>query len=201
MDSKQAAACGTFVLLMTSLAGSAWSQEAGIYIGAAFGRAEYRNACEGVTVSCDHKDNAAKIFAGYQFNRYFAAEIGYSDLGESAAGGVVSGVNVNAKAAYVAWELVGVVSFPVIDRLSLYGKGGFYRAETTINGTEAVPGFTATPPTGDRNSDATLGVGVKYGITGNLAVRGEWQRYYAVGGPDVGDTDIDVFGVGLMYRF
>jgi OOP family OmpA-OmpF porin len=191
--SKLAATLGSFAVFMTLPAGPAWSQEAGVYVGAALGKAEYRNACEGVTVSCDHKDNAGKIFAGYQFGRYFAAEIAYNDLGEASAGG--------AAAEFVAWELVGVGSIPLIERLSVYGKLGFYRAETTINGPAAVPGFTPTPPAGDRNSDVTFGFGARYGITGNLSVRAEWQRYVAVGGPDVGDTDIDVFGVGLMYRF
>jgi OOP family OmpA-OmpF porin len=201
MKSRPAATLGSFVFLMTLLAGSAWSQEAGIYIGGAIGRAEYRNACEGVTISCDHIDNAVKIFAGYQFNRYFAAEIGYADLGKSSANGVVSGVNVNATAESVAWELVGVASLPVIDGLSLYGKLGFYRAETKVSGTGAIPGFSAFLSESDRNSDATYGLGARYGITRNLALRAEWQRYVAVGGPDVGDNDIDVFGVGLMYRF
>lgn len=201
MKNRLAAALGSFGFLMALPAGSAWSQEAGVYIGAAIGKAEYRQACEGVAVSCNSKDTARKIFAGYQLNRYFAAEIAYDDFGKSTASGVVSGVNVNAKAESTAWELVGVASFPVMDRLSLYGKLGFYRALTKVSGTGAVPGFAATQAESDRNTDATFGFGVKYDITRNLAARAELQRYVNVGGPNVGDTDIDVFGVGLMFRF
>ena len=68
------------------------------YIGGTIGQAEYKDGCAGVG-GCDEKDTAWRILGGYQFNRYFAAELGYHNLGEaSASAGATEGT---------AWELVG----------------------------------------------------------------------------------------------
>src|SRR6267143_1528389 len=48
--------------------------------GGTVGQAEFKDGCRGLA-GCDNKDTAWRILGGYQFNRYFAAELGY-DLGE-----------------------------------------------------------------------------------------------------------------------
>ena len=86
-----------------------------VYIGGTLGQSEYKDGCTGVA-SCDEKDTAWRLLAGYQFNRYFAAELGYHDLGSvSAPGASVDGT---------AWELVGLGAYPVFEKVSLYGKLG-----------------------------------------------------------------------------
>ena len=76
-------------LAALAFAGSALSQqkESGIYIGGALGQAEQSDQCSSTApgVSCDNKDSAWKIFGGFQFSRYFAAELGYANLGEASA--------------------------------------------------------------------------------------------------------------------
>jgi OmpA-OmpF porin, OOP family len=201
MKNELATTAGALFLLSALFAGSAWSQNAGFYAGAALGQVQHKDTCEDANISCDDKDTAWKILAGYQFNRHLAVEAGYADLGKSSASGVVSGVTASASFEVTAWELVGIGSFPVMDRLSLYGKLGVYRAETEARGTASVPGITATTNEKDTNSDVTFGFGARYDITRNLGVRAEWQRYRKVGGDDTGEADIDLFSLGLMYRF
>src|SRR2546423_13418675 len=53
------------------------------YIGASIGQSKIKDACNG----CDDKDTAFKLFGGYQFNRTFAAELGYNMLGKAEGGG------------------------------------------------------------------------------------------------------------------
>jgi OOP family OmpA-OmpF porin len=63
-------------------AGSAFAQagsEAGWYVGASLGQSQVDVDCSGTT-TCDDKDSAWKIFGGYQFNRNFSVELGYTDL-------------------------------------------------------------------------------------------------------------------------
>jgi OOP family OmpA-OmpF porin len=189
--------------LTAALAGSAaWSQDApGFYVGGSLGQVEHQEGCEGATISCDQKDSSWKIYGGYQFNRHLAVEGGYADLGETTASGVLSGVNVNATFEVTAWELVGIGSFPVMERLSLLGKIGFYRAEVDANATGSVPGFSATRAEKENNTGTTFGFGASYDISRNFSVRAEWQRYQDVGGDQVGESDIDVLGVGLIFRF
>jgi OOP family OmpA-OmpF porin len=150
------------------------------YIGGTIGQAEYKDGCAGIA-GCDEKDTAWRLLAGYQFNRYFAAEIGYHNLGEaSAPAGSVEGT---------AWELVGIGAYPIIDKLSVYGKLGVYRGELEAPGAE------------ETNTDLTYGAGLQYDVLKNVGVRGEWQRYSKMGGGAIGETDVDVLSVGVVYRF
>jgi OOP family OmpA-OmpF porin len=150
------------------------------YIGGTIGQSEYKDGCAGVA-GCDEKDTAWRILGGYQFNRYFAAELGYHDLGEvSAPGASVEGT---------AWELVGIGSYPIVDKFSVYGKLGLYRGELEGPGVE------------ETNSDVTYGAGLQYDFLKNVGVRGEWQRYSKMGGGNIGETDVDVLSVGVVYRF
>src|SRR4030095_590520 len=58
-------------------------------------------------------DTPLKILGGYQINRHFAAEVGYSQLLDK------GGVEVTA------FELVGVGMYPLGNQFSIFGKLGF----------------------------------------------------------------------------
>lgn len=180
-------------LMLVLMSAAVAAQDNGFYIGGAIGQAKAKEACEGIAgtgISCDDKDSAWKLFGGYQFNRNFAAELGYIDFGEAEAtfGTLRDGISATA------FELVGIGMLPVMDRLSVYGKLGLYRAETEERTNF---GFSAD----ESNNDITFGFGVRYDITPRFAVRGEWQRYNDVGGGDIGDTHIDVISIGGLFRF
>lgn len=165
--------------LALAFAGGAAAQSVGsVYIGGSIGQADYKDGSVG---DSDDKDTAWRILGGYQFNRHFAAELGYHDLGEvSSSAGATEGN---------AWELVGVASYPLASQLSVYGKLGGYRGE--LEG----PGARET------NTDLTYGVGLQYDFARQVGVRGEWQRYEKMGGGAAGETDVDVLSVGVVYRF
>ena len=163
--------------------------ETGFYAGGALGKSSFANGCR-LGGSCDDSDTAFKFFGGYQFNPYVAGEFGLVDLGKakSEAGGLTDEFKVRA------WELTAVGSLPVVDRFSVYGRLGFYFADSKEN----------TNFTGDSthsNNDLTIGFGVRYDFTRNLAVRGELQRYSDVGGGPVLTTDVDVISVGVLWKF
>ncbi|HEV3010285.1 MAG TPA: outer membrane beta-barrel protein [Burkholderiales bacterium] len=187
--------------LLPWLAAPAWAQDAGFYVGGALGQVEHQDACEGASISCDEKDTGWKVFAGYQFNRYIAAELGYADLGESSASGVVGPITARANFEVTAWELVAVGSYPVMERLSLFGKLGLYRAETELTGSGTVGTLVIPVSEKESNADVTFGFGVRFNITRNLGVRAEWQRYLDVGGDDVGESDVDFISLGVVFRF
>src|SRR5688572_17476775 len=150
-----------FVLLLLVVS-PATAQESGLYLGAALGEAKHNDICEGANLSCDDKDAAWKIFGGYQFNRYIAAEFAYANLGKTSAGANVGGIIVNPTFEVTAFELVAVGMLPVFDRLSLYGKAGLYRAETELGGSGTAFGITVPINGEDSNTDFTFGIGVRY---------------------------------------
>ena len=153
-------------------------QMPGWYVGGSLGQSDFKEL--------DDEDTAWKIFGGYEINRNFAVELGYTNLGEVSR----PGASVEA----TAWELVGVGSFPVADRFSIYGKLGGYRAETEAR----LLGLSRD----ESNNGITYGVGAQYDFTRTVGVRAEWQRYADVGDDNVGgEGDIDVLSVGLRVKF
>lgn len=174
------------------ITGPAIAQDQGFYAGLSIGQSEAKNTCDGVAgtgISCDGKDTAWKIFGGYQFSRHFAAELGYTDLGEVnlSAGPFTETLELNAI------ELVAVGMLPVADRFSLFGKLGVYRGEVEDNTNF---GFSAK----ETNTGLTFGFGARYDF-GKLGVFGQWQRYADVGGGDIGEDDVDVLSIGLLFKF
>ena len=168
------------------------AQEPGWYAGVSVGQSKAKDACNGVPggVSCEDSTTTFKVFGGYQLSRNFALELGYSpELAKASASGF--GATADIKAS--AFEAVLIPSAPIGD-FSLFFKLGLYAAET--KGSSSV-GASAS----DSNGGYTLGLGAGYSFTKNLGARAEWQRYDQVGGDNVGKADIDVFNVGLLYRF
>ncbi len=163
------------------LAGPASAQMGGnimssAYIGASIGQSDLGDACGGLS-SCDDKDTAWKVFGGYQINRTFGVELGYTNLGEVSVPG--------AGAEVTAWELLGIAAIP-LGPVSVYGKLGFARGE--VKGTGALAGVS------DTSTDLTYGIGVQYDFTKQIGIRGEWQRYDF-------DDKVDVLSIGVVFRF
>ena len=188
--------------LLAASALPAWSQDSGAYVGASIGQSRVKGFCDDSGgFSCDDKDTAWKVFGGYQFNRHFGVEVGYTDLGEVGISGVLSGVSVRGDIGVTAFDLMAVGAIPVMDRLSVYGKLGIYRAETERKITGTLGTVTVTDTDKETNTDLTFAFGAKFDITRNFGVRVEWQRYLDVGGGDIGEDDVDVLSVGLLFRF
>ena len=178
------------------------AQDAGFYAGAAVGQSRAQDVCVGVTISCDDKDTSWKIFGGYQFNKNFGAEIGYVDLGNFTANGVITGVTVSADASAKGWEFLGVGTLPIADNFSAYGKLGFFRWDVDVSASGAIPGFTAAASASDSGYDITFGLGLKYDFTKNVGARLEWQRYNDIGNTSTtGRTDVHLYSLGIVFKF
>lgn len=144
---------------------------------------------------------AAKIAAGYQFNRNFALEGGYYYLGKTDA-------KVSDNGNYIKYELTGhligvegVGILPLNDVFSLFGKAGAGVAITkaklssniseindSVNKTRIVP---------------ILGAGMEWNLTPKLALRTEYEGVFGVSKEeDSGfDTNFHLFTVGMKYKF
>ena len=159
------------------------------YIGASLGQAEHKLDCEGFP--CDEKDNAWRVFGGFQLNRTFSVELGYANLGEST---VDFGAGDTFHAEVTAWDLSAIGAIPV-GPVSLFGRLGLYRA--TVEVREPLLGLSSD----DSNTGFVWGLGVMFDINKNLGIRAEWQQYNDVGSDDIGEADVRVLNVGLLWRF
>jgi OmpA-OmpF porin, OOP family len=165
----------------------ALSQDTGLYAGFGLGKSKVKDLCEGLT-NCDDKDTALNIFAGYQANRNFGVELGYAELGKFS--GSVPGISVTGEVT--GFELSAVGTLPIDEKFALYGKLGFFMWDVDVRGSAGGFGFSGS----DDGTDPTLAIGARYSLTRNVALQVQWQRYF-----DIGDSDIDVIGLGVLFRF
>jgi OOP family OmpA-OmpF porin len=202
MNIKRAIALTGLVAVTAGISLLASAQDAGFYAGAAVGQSRISDACEGVTVACDDKDTAWKVFGGYQFNKNFGAEVGYVDLGKATANGVITGVTVSADAKVKGFEVLGVGTLPIANNFSAYGKLGFFRWDLDVSATGVISGFSATVSASETGTDFTFGLGLKYDFAKNIGARLEWQRYNDIGKESTtGKSDADLFSLGIVFKF
>jgi OOP family OmpA-OmpF porin len=187
-------------LAAAAAAGPAAAQDdSGLYLGASVGYAQYKDICKRAAVPCDEKDTAWRGFAGYQFNRYVAAEFAYGHLGTVTGEGPLPGGQARFEAEVDdVFDLSAVFSIPVVNRLFALGRVGLYRARTTVEQEGPFPG-SPTHEAGT-NTGFTYGAGAEFRL-GSLGLRAEWQRFDNVGVGSTGEDDVDVLSLGLLWRF
>jgi len=142
-----------------------------------------------------------KLFGGYQFNKYFALEGGYFDLGKfkfratTIPAGTLSGsIEVNG----VNFDAVGLLPFN--DKFSAFARAGanYAESEDSFRGTGSV--IVQDGNRSERDINYKVGVGLQYALTDAFGLRLEAERYRiddAVGNKG----DIDLFSLGALYRF
>jgi OOP family OmpA-OmpF porin len=184
-------------LTLASASTPALALDAGWLVGVGIGYHKTGDACPGNAAggaTCEDEGPTWKIFGGYQFNPYLGVELGLVDLGDRPA--FVSGLGA-ATAKFRIFETLLVATLPVGDRFALYGKAGVFQWDADFEFNPPVAGSA------DANgNDYTYGLGVRFNLTRNAALRLEWQRYEDVGDPaTTGRFKADVFGVNALISF
>lgn len=155
----------------------------------------------GVSIVDDDKDTGYKLYGGYKFNKNFALEGGYFDLGKFGftATTVPAGtLNGSIKLRGFNMDAVGIL--PITQKLSALARVGVNYAEArdTFSGTGAVNVLNPSPS--ERDVNYKYGLGMQYDFTESLGMRIEAERYRindAVGNKG----DVDLFSIGLVYLF
>ena len=179
------------------------------------GRIESQLRASGVglvttSIDDDDEDIGFKLLGGYKFNRNFAVEGGYFDLGEfgfTAQTLPTGSLTGSAKFKGLNLDAVGIL--PFTEKLSAIGRVGltYVRTKDTFSGTGAVAVLNAAgvnsvgdPNPEEKEASYKYGLGLQYDFTPSLGLRGEWERYRvndAVGNKG----DIDMYSIGLVYIF
>jgi OOP family OmpA-OmpF porin len=158
------------------------------YVGGSAGESKFKRECDRLLVTeCERKDTGWKVYAGGKMNEVLGLEVGYTDFGRIRA----SGGNTEAWAIPVSLT----AGAPLGSRFGVFGKvGGLYgRTDVDVSPTSIF----------DRGHKSgwgwTYGVGATAGLTQNLQLRVDWDRYKLdfVGGRD----DVDMLSAGLQLRF
>ncbi len=151
----------------------------------------------GADCTADSGDTGFGVFAGYRFNRNFALELGYLDLGAVTAELMnstrVDGARLDAEGEArldaTGILLSALISIPVGQRVSLFGRLGVLRWDgdlsATASGRIRLGGrnisFDGLNESRKRSgTDGAYGGGVRFAFNENLAVRAEFTRFEAI---------------------
>lgn len=208
----------TAALLVTGglLAGQAVAADQGGYVGFAIGQSRanvdkgdidsaFAALGLGSTTSVDETDIGFKVYGGYQFNRNFAIEGGYTDFGKATSHTIVtSGGSGTGDAEWKAWSIdvsaLGIL--PLSDQFSLFGRGGISLWNLDFNFTAIGPGGIGIASESKSGVSPLLGIGATFNFTPQFALRAEFERHFSVGDSDTtGKSDLDLISLGLQFRF
>jgi OmpA-OmpF porin, OOP family len=217
---KRPALAGTklpvkLALLTLALAGAqiASAAEPGWYFGANLGESEAsiddsgivaRQLANGSTnIRLDTKDSKTgyKVFTGYQFNRFFAIEGGYFDLGNFSYRSFTTPQAVytgDSKVRGINADLVGIL--PMGERFSAFARAGLTHTDVKNKYRGYGAARVSTFGTSDRDDSYKYGLGLQYDFTDNFAMRLEAERYDSVNRM-FNKRMVDMYSVGVVYRF
>lgn len=152
------------------------------------------------SINDENLNTGVKFFGGYQFNKYFALEGGYFDLGRfgyQATTVPVGGLNGNIQLKGVNFDVVGIL--PVSQKFSVLGRLGANYGQSRDYFT-TVGAVSVTDPNPSNNSfNWKAGLGMQYDLFESVGLRGEWERYRI--NDSVGTRgDIDLISLGLVVR-
>jgi OOP family OmpA-OmpF porin len=191
-------------------ADSAWYAGAGLGQGRAtidderIARSLTANGASLDAFTTDQRDLGYKVFIGKKFNRYFAIEGGYFDLGkfgfQANTSGNGSGVlRGETKFRGVNLDLIG--HLPLTERLSALARiGGQYGRSTATFSGNRLNAVTAPSPEKEEKFQAKVGLGLQYQINDAWAVRGEVERY-RLRDPLGNRGEMDLASISLIRAF
>lgn len=153
------------------------------------------------SITNDEKDTGYKVFGGYQFNRYFAFEGGYFDLGKFGfTAATLPAGSLSGQIKLKGFNLDAVLSLPFTEKFSVFGRIG-------VNSAEAKDAFSGTglvnvvnPDPSKRGTNYKFGGGLQYDFTRSFGMRAEVERY-RIDDAVNNKGDIDLASLGLVFRF
>ena len=148
--------------LLTSAASLAIAADNAWYIGGALGQSEFGDCRAGA--SCDRRDSAYKVYAGYQFTPRIAMEVAYVDLGKTT---ILSGISATESKPRGGTAHL-VATWPLAADVSLIGRVGLIYGDTKVTGS----GGIRNP----KGTESAWGVGAQYAFNRHFIVRLEWER-------------------------
>lgn len=156
------------------------------------------------SVNVDNTDTGWKLFGGYQFNPFLAAEASYVDLGDitSTVKGTIDPANIPTLLkdasdvhGYLAkgWTLAGVGIWPVKPTVSLFAKAGLFTWKADVDIKEVSSGLSTSR--GANGTNGMFGVGARFMPHPKWELRAEYERY------QVSSDWANFFSLGAAYHF
>ena len=180
-----------FVISVSTIATSVVADPyMGIGIGSASYKADFTLVTDGAVSNVEEDGTGTKLYGGYAFNKYFAAEAAYYNFAEASVGAaeitpggqVLSGaVDMTGFGAYA----VGM--YPVSKEVNLMAKIGVlsWDADLTVNTTNG----------SNDGTDVAFAVAASYAFTKELLATAEWESF------DSDNPELAMLSIGFKFIF
>lgn len=197
--------------LVATLFAACSAANANPYIGASIGQATFDNASGSMDSSLvsgsaplelqDDSSLAGKLYAGYQFNEYFALEGslgGYDALdGDLVTVGDMKFLAIQPK-----------VILPVGERFSVFAKAGVSYFNAEFKASNSILGSAGYTTLSDTAFAGMYGLGAEFALTDNLHLEASWDymnpELEVVKLADANakvEAEISVLSLGVSYHF
>lgn len=156
----------------------------------------------GVSSNLDDNDTGYKLQLGYQYNKNFAVEGGYIDLGKAKYSASFAGGSADASVKASGWNISAVGILPINDSFSVFGKVGAIDGKVKIDVSASGPGGTASGSESATKWKTLWGAGATYNISKQIGVRFEYEKFNNLGDDDTtGEDDVDLVSAGVVFKF
>lgn len=181
------------ILLATTMIGSAAhaAEQSRFFVEAGVGMSSIDASLDGVPgVSADEEDVFFSIGAGYSFNKMFAIEAGYVDLGEAELSVPAAGytASISADGFYFGPRL----TLEITPQFEAYGRVGVLAWDAEAKDSDGLS-------ESDDGTDIYFGIGAAYKISDQVSLGADWTRYALES--DGEDLDVNTFGAKLKFNF
>ena len=159
----------------TALTGvSAHAADVGAYAGVGLvGTHDKFNVPGAVGVDDSTTKGTGKLFAGYNIDKTWGVEAGYTDFGSASRDYTVNGVGGRIESDAHSFYLAGKGSWPVNEQFSVFGKLGAARNHNSVEATGAAAGLG-----GSGNKTALYAsIGGEYAINKQVSATLEYEHY------------------------
>jgi OOP family OmpA-OmpF porin len=162
------------------------------YIGIGIGSADYKiNFSSLGGGNLDDSGTGTKLYGGYSFNKFFAAEAAYYNFAEASVGALEtspgSGTFVSASASMKGIGAYAVGMYPVTKKFNLMAKLGMlnWDADLTVNSNNAT----------NSGTDAAYAIAASYAFTKELLVAAEWESF------NTDNPEVTMLSLGFRFNF
>jgi OOP family OmpA-OmpF porin len=161
----------------------------GGYLGVRAGYSYNDNSCGDNAISCDKDEAGYGIFTGYDFNRNWALELSFNDIGDSEAR--YPGATIDGKLREI--DLALKASYPIYNETRIYGKLGaaYWDGEVRGGGVEL----------DDSGVRPLLGAGFEFPMNDHWTTRIEYQYIDSLGNREMGRANAHFLGVAFVWNF
>lgn len=141
-------------------------------------------------------DAAYRLKLGYKYSRFLTVESEYVDFGNNAGSVFANPANLSSAFRTSGFGVDTIATVPIWRQFSFYGRLGAYTGSRNI--------YFSNPASllGDNTrTRVRYGLGVRYDFTKAVGIRAELERYAPPGAVFSGESEADLFSVGVSWRF